>query len=818
METIFRKLLPGGRITKSPPPLRPQIEENSSPATRPPGVIDRLLARHAQPTANNVRVRKTGVRTTDRPARSTRTNPPTYQVEAEAEDSSNPERYSLVHGLGAPWKHQLTYGSGRRRATVDFLDLERLDEGEFLNDQLIDFYMLYLFNLKPQLANKVYIFNTHFFSTLTRKVPGQKSAINYSAVARWTAKEDLFGYDYIVVPINQDVHWFVAIICNVSNISRKLAVEDSIDQAAYDETVDNMPASEQGPGQAKATDTAVRTTSPLLMSDSYPPPLVEEQDDEMLLNSEESKFDLIDTQATEPSPAAETTRMEQLTLGDPAPIGILPNAGSSPDSKKTRRKPPVKKWDSDQPTIIILDSLASGARSPAVRALKNYLFEEGREKRGIEAKIPQNAFYAKPSQIPTQENYYDCGIYLLAYMQQFFENPDEFKDRLLGGEMRTGDWPEMEIPNMRDRMRDILQQLHKKQEEERKLSGKEKKAKSSEPVPKTTDVATKAPMPAAKKEDAAVPAAAPLATKTATEPSPPKSTPDICDEKPPVADSFRRLSSPFKYKPAPVIKQTNGRNSSPIRETTIMKVDNTPSPPGYAEKDQHAQQQSWLDRQDEVSASSNPPTRRKSPVVLIPSPEKRRLVNEQTKSSPSTVKARSPKKQRVVSPPKAGVAEMASKKASTSAKLESPVRVRSPASDSRGSSQNPISLDDSQEPAVVASFTPKTPKAQFVQTSSATVKNGNSSRKQHHRPEHLLDGAMDGKDSHVLETIEVSRAKVYDDLPEIVSPSIIMKRAVQQPYEKPYDRAEDSAVPETPPAETRSPAAAGASLSQPISL
>jgi hypothetical protein len=42
-----------------------------------------------------------------------------------------------------------------------------------------------------------------FYSTLTRHVPGDKGAINYAGVARWTAKEDLFNYDYIVVPINE---------------------------------------------------------------------------------------------------------------------------------------------------------------------------------------------------------------------------------------------------------------------------------------------------------------------------------------------------------------------------------------------------------------------------------------------------------------------------------------------------------------------------------------------------------------------------------------------------------------------------------------
>jgi Ulp1 family protease len=34
--------------------------------------------------------------------------------------------------------------AGRRRATVPFSDLERLDDGQFLNDALIEFYMLYV--------------------------------------------------------------------------------------------------------------------------------------------------------------------------------------------------------------------------------------------------------------------------------------------------------------------------------------------------------------------------------------------------------------------------------------------------------------------------------------------------------------------------------------------------------------------------------------------------------------------------------------------------------------------------------------------------
>ena len=38
----------------------------------------------------------------------------------------------------------LEYGEGRQRAIVHFNDLPRLDEEEYLNDSLIDFYMMYV--------------------------------------------------------------------------------------------------------------------------------------------------------------------------------------------------------------------------------------------------------------------------------------------------------------------------------------------------------------------------------------------------------------------------------------------------------------------------------------------------------------------------------------------------------------------------------------------------------------------------------------------------------------------------------------------------
>jgi len=59
----------------------------------------------------------------------------------------------------------------------------------------------YLFKQLKVPADKVYFFNTYFFTKLTEN-SGRKS-MDYKAVQRWTSKIDIFSYDYIVVPINE---------------------------------------------------------------------------------------------------------------------------------------------------------------------------------------------------------------------------------------------------------------------------------------------------------------------------------------------------------------------------------------------------------------------------------------------------------------------------------------------------------------------------------------------------------------------------------------------------------------------------------------
>jgi sentrin-specific protease 7 len=166
------------------------------------------------------------------------------------------------------------------------------------------------------------------------------------------------------------------------------------------------------------------------------------------------------------------------------PTGILSQTTTSLRKHKAKRKPAQPKRDPSQPIILILDSLPGVARSGTVRALKDWLTAEGETKRGMEVEIKERGYYPKASQIPMQNNYTDCGVYLLGYVEKFFQNPDEFKNKLLTGSMSAEeDWPELKPEDMRSKMREIIFGLHEQQELERKSSKIKKGVTKSKTLP-----------------------------------------------------------------------------------------------------------------------------------------------------------------------------------------------------------------------------------------------------------------------------------------------------------------------------------------------
>jgi hypothetical protein len=128
------------------------------------------------------------------------------------------ERPVATDPMPGPWKYNLTYPiKGPRSATMHYHDLDRLKDNEYLNDTIIDFYARWLREKYPEQAKLVHIFSSYFFTTLIDSRMSNADS-RYAGVKRWTKADTFQGIDYLAVPVNQDLHWYLVIICNLSAI------------------------------------------------------------------------------------------------------------------------------------------------------------------------------------------------------------------------------------------------------------------------------------------------------------------------------------------------------------------------------------------------------------------------------------------------------------------------------------------------------------------------------------------------------------------------------------------------------------------------
>ncbi|OAA75548.1 Peptidase C48, SUMO/Sentrin/Ubl1 [Akanthomyces lecanii RCEF 1005] len=323
------------------------------------------------------------------------------------------------------WNQTLVYpATGRNRASVDKEDILRLDEGEFLNDNLISFYMRYLQTKmerqQPELLSRVHIFSTFFFEKLTSR----KGGINYDGVKSWTSKLDLFSYDYIVVPVNENAHWYLAVICNTPKL---------LEPAEHDSSPARL-----------STEASVlpRPESPFMTK----------------VEREMSDISLEETTATRRS-SRKLPHSRLLSSGlvsSPTKTGL---ATSSTATAVQGPRAPSRRTDASQARIITLDSLGS-THSPTCRALKEYLVEEARDKKHIDLVDLPGGMKARG--IPEQTNFCDCGIFVLGYMEEFLKDPDDLVRRILSKD--KVDWF-IDAAKLRKKVRNILFKLQREQTE-----------------------------------------------------------------------------------------------------------------------------------------------------------------------------------------------------------------------------------------------------------------------------------------------------------------------------------------------------------------
>ncbi|XP_061967989.1 probable ubiquitin-like-specific protease 2B isoform X1 [Populus nigra] len=103
-------------------------------------------------------------------------------------------------------------------------DVDLLQPETFINDTIIDFYIKYLKNqIPPEEKHRYHFFNSFFFRKLADLDKDPSSVKDGRAaflrVHKWTRKVDIFGKDYIFIPVNFNLHWSLLVICHPGEVA-----------------------------------------------------------------------------------------------------------------------------------------------------------------------------------------------------------------------------------------------------------------------------------------------------------------------------------------------------------------------------------------------------------------------------------------------------------------------------------------------------------------------------------------------------------------------------------------------------------------------
>ncbi|KAF8710290.1 Ulp1 protease family, C-terminal catalytic domain, partial [Rhizoctonia solani] len=368
----------------------PKIQDTNSPRQREPAIDSR--ARTMSPLSKP-RTRSTA--SSSKPG-----------------DSANDPKSIVVEDLD---EVVLVHPTGTGSVTINRGELARLEPGEFLNDTLIELGLkMWLNDLRhkdPNLVDQIHIFSSFFFKKLDA---GPRKGCDYNSVKKWTSKFNLFSKKFIIIPINEHLHWYLAIICFPEHVLKAPIPQPSAQPSRVTRSSDTTAKAEQQTSGSDILD--VDEISPVVMdADSPTEPGKLETDAELADQSGKMAID-------SPTPAES---QQDVVVVDPKSEGLpeVEMINADEDSDTTKADGSHKTW------ILILDSLG-GKHARTVRILREYLQAEAQEryKKVVDIKDTRSSggfVDDKHLSVPVQPNWCDCGVYLLHYVEAFYANPLE---------------------------------------------------------------------------------------------------------------------------------------------------------------------------------------------------------------------------------------------------------------------------------------------------------------------------------------------------------------------------------------------------------
>ncbi|XP_036270356.1 sentrin-specific protease 6 isoform X11 [Pipistrellus kuhlii] len=347
----------------------------------------------------------------------------------------------------------------------------------------------------------------------------------HARVKTWTRHVDIFEKDFIFVPLNEAAHWFLAVVCFPGLDKPKFepnphyhentamqtcsTVEDNCiptpSTSEMDSSSQNSSAKpifkkmlnkkhctavNDSSAEQEESDPHYRRNIGSLQNINHTASENEESN-----NGESARQSIVDRINSEnglqneylssvhhtdglskirlnySDESAEAGRLledelidfseDQDNQDDSSDDGFLTDDNCNSEIGQWHLKPTICK----QPCILLMDSLRGPSRSNVVKILREYLEVEWEVKKGTKRSFSKDVMKGSNPKVPQQNNFSDCGVYVLQYVESFFENP------LINFElpMNLANW--FSPPRMRtkrEEIKNIILKLQENQSKEKK--------------------------------------------------------------------------------------------------------------------------------------------------------------------------------------------------------------------------------------------------------------------------------------------------------------------------------------------------------------
>ena len=113
------------------------------------------------------------------------------------------------------------YDKSKGGIAVTLSDYRTLEQEVYLNDVVVDFYLLFLMNnvLPEEYRRSIHVYSSLFFKRLSTRFgsPGEDEGLispldRHLRVTTWTKNVNIFEKKMIVVPICENNHWFLLLV------------------------------------------------------------------------------------------------------------------------------------------------------------------------------------------------------------------------------------------------------------------------------------------------------------------------------------------------------------------------------------------------------------------------------------------------------------------------------------------------------------------------------------------------------------------------------------------------------------------------------